>query len=131
MSGAYVDPRRLCQIEILVSDLKRSVAFYDEALGWKPAPAQLHDFVVLSVPDDCPFGIGLRSGIPEKTNGNQVVLYFAADHPQAVIQRVGSCGGHPVFGPNHLPGYGYIWQFADPDGNRFGLYSKTNAAPNA
>jgi predicted enzyme related to lactoylglutathione lyase len=126
-----LDPRSLCQIEIPVSDQQRALAFYRAAFGWEAVPAEIHEFVVLAVPDDCPFGLALvpyvRSG-GEPVPRNGPVLYFATPDPEAVVARVEAAGGRRRFGPTKLAGYGTIFQIEDPDGNRFGLYHKIGPA---
>lgn len=123
-----VDPTRLCQIEIQVSDLKQALRFYECAFGWRAAPAELHEYVVLDVPDHCPFGISLVPGkaaasSSASTHGN-MVLYFAVDDPEKVVVNVVASGGKKRFGPVPLLGYGEIYQVEDPDGTRFGFYVK-------
>ena len=124
MTAALVNPTRLCQIEIQVSDLARAVNFYSEALGWRPVPAEMHELVVLEVPPDCAFGISLRPGRKSPKSGNNLVPYFAVDDAEAVLRQVEAHGGRRVIGPTQLPGYGTIYQCEDPDGTRIGLYAK-------
>ncbi len=121
-----VDPSRLCQIEIQVRDVKQALAFYEAAFGWKAAPAELHEYVVLEVPSHCAFGVSL---VPNKStvvapSNNNLVLYFAVDEPEKVVARVEANGGKKCFGPMPLLGYGSIFQVEDPEGTRFGFYAK-------
>ena len=118
-----IDPQKLCQIEITSSDLERSLAFYEGVFGWKKAPADLHNYIVLSVPSDCPYGISLVPGIPS-TKGRGIVLYYGLENPEEIIDRVEDNGGKILMGPQRLPGYGMIYQFKDPDGNVFGIFSQ-------
>lgn len=124
-----IDPRRLCQVELQVADLKAAAKFYEDAFGWRVVPADLHEYVVLQVPDDCPFGIALtprrHSQGSEATRWeSRVVLYFGVDDPDAVVRAVEAAGGKKRFGPMPLMGYGAIYQVEDPEGTRFGLYLK-------
>lgn len=97
--------------------------FYGEAFGWLPAPAEIHDYVVLAVPDDCPFGIGI---VPSPAAGGVgPILYYACDDPAGMAQKVVAAGGLMRFGPTKLFGYGEIYQLEDPSGVRWGLYKKT------
>ena len=124
MTGTSVNPTRLCQIEIQVSDLARAVNFYSEAFGWRPVPAEMHELVVLEVPPDCTFGISLRPGHKSPKSVNNLVPYFAVDDAEAVLKQVETHGGRRTIGPTKLPGYGTIYQCEDPDGTRIGLYTK-------
>lgn len=122
-----IDPTRLCQVEIQVQDLKAAAKFYEEAFGWSVVPAELHEYVVLKVPDDSPFGIALtpkRTAPTSRWDANNVILYFGVDDPEAVVERVTAAGGRKRFGPMPLMGYGTIYQVEDPEGTRFGLYLK-------
>ncbi len=116
-------PTKLCQIEIPVSDIERSILFYDRVFGWKQVPAEMHEYIVLQVPDDCPYGISL---IPTKKEraGDSIVLYFQTENPARIAEAVKDYGGRLRFGPKKLGAYGDIYQIEDPDGNRFGLYLK-------
>lgn len=120
-----IDPTRLCQVEIQVEDLKAAAKFYEDAFGWRVVPAELHEYVVLQVPDACPFGIALT---PKRAGGGaspgNVVLYFGVDDPEAVVKAVEAAGGKKRFGPMPLMGYGAIYLVEDPEGTRFGLYLK-------
>lgn len=118
-----ISPTRLCQIEIPVSDLGKSGLFYEKTFGWRTAPAEMHEYAVLEVPESCPFGISL---IPtaRPRSGDATVIYFAVDDPKQIAALVSQHGGKIRFGPKKLGGYGEIWQVEDPDGNRFGLYYK-------
>jgi len=118
-----IDPTRLVQIEINVSDLEISLRFYEHAFGWRRVPAEIHNYVVLEVPDHCPFGVALvpRPGKPATAPLPLLVPYFKVEDPEALIKKVEEFGGALVFGPKVLPSYGTIFQVADPDGQRFGL----------
>lgn len=122
-----IDPTKLCQIEIQVRDLDRSILFYQNVLGWHPIPAEIHRVTVLEVPEHCAFGISLighktRHSAAKQVPWSPLVLYFAHDKPQEIIAKVPQYLGRVRFGPKQLPGYGEIFQFMDPDGTRFGLF---------
>lgn len=123
-----VSPKNLCQIEIVVQDLKRSVDFYREVLGWARVPADIHDYAVLQVPEGCPYGISLVpsrvSATTAENYASRATLYFQVENPQAIADRAKEFGGAFVFGPKNLPGYGACYQIADPDGQRIGLFER-------
>jgi predicted enzyme related to lactoylglutathione lyase len=116
-------PTKLCQIEIPVSDIERSILFYNQVFGWKQVPAEMHEYIVLDVPDDCPYGISLIPTKKERT-GDSVVLYFQTENPEMIAEAAKEHGGRLRFGPKRLGAYGNVYQIEDPDGNRFGLYLK-------
>lgn len=123
-----VSPNNLCQIEIVVQDLKRSVDFYEQVMGWLRVPAEIHDYAVLQVPEDCPFGISLVPSRMRDPAAEQYVsratIYFTVENPQSIVDKAKEFGGSFVFGPKKLPGYGACYQIADPDGQRIGLFER-------
>lgn len=119
-----IRPNALVQIEIHVTQLERSKAFYEHAFGWKAVPAEIHNYVVLEVPRECPWGISLVPvSSPIQLNG-QLTLYFEVQDAATIASLAERHGGTKRFGPTKLPAYGSIWQVSDPDGNRFGLFEK-------
>jgi len=121
-----IKPESLCQIEIPVRDLAAGVRFYAAVFGWKAVAAEMHNYVVFDVPTQCPYGISLvpaANGAPDPT-GYRTTLYFSTEDPDEVIQRAETAGGIKRGGPRPIPGYGTVWYFCDPDGNRFGLFQR-------
>jgi len=82
-----LDPAALCQIEIAVTDVARALAFYGGAFGWRPVPAEIHEYVVLEVPPGCPYGLALVPRGAGAGQGGGVVPYFAAEDAEAVARR--------------------------------------------
>lgn len=106
-----------------MTEIERALAFYRDVFGWQRSAAEIHDYVVLEVPEDTSFGVSL---VPQTTvlRGAGPTLYFAVDEPEEIASRAVAAGGGKRFGPTSLPGYGVIWQVEDPDGNRFGLFKR-------
>lgn len=124
MLSMNVNPEALVQIEIHSTQLERSKLFYEHVFGWRAVPAEIHNYVVLDVPRECPWGISLVPTMgPVKPSG-QIVLYFSVDDAESIASLAERHGGSKKFGPTKLPAYGNIWHVADPDGHRFGLFEK-------
>jgi predicted enzyme related to lactoylglutathione lyase len=119
-----IDPKKLCQMEIHAARLDVSRTFYQEVFGWKAVPAEMYNYLVLDVPEDCPFGISIVPSPSAKPSSGQIILYFQVTDAAAIAERATMFGGTKKFGPTRLPAYGSIWQIADPDGHRFGLFEK-------
>ena len=118
-----IDASRLRQIEFLVTDVHRAIEWYENVMGWIRVPAEIHQYIVLSVPEGSGFGIALVPGRKDAEDASAgPVLYWECEDPQAVAQRAVHHGGTKRFGPHRMPGYGEIWQITDPDGNRIGLF---------
>jgi predicted enzyme related to lactoylglutathione lyase len=117
-----IRPESLCQIEIRVSDLEKSISFYRHVFGWEPVPAHFHDYVVLAVPESCSFGISLVPSRSEsKDAGTGVNLFFKAEKPEDIVKAAVLHGGKKL-PSRRMPGYGRVVQFADPDGQVFGIF---------
>jgi predicted enzyme related to lactoylglutathione lyase len=123
-----IDPKKLCQVEIHATRLDVSRKFYEEVFGWKAAPAEIHNYLVLDVPEDCPFGISIVPSFGAKASSGQIILYFQVTDAASIAERAEIFGGSKKFGPTKLPAYGNIWQITDPDGHRFGLFEKQEAS---
>ena len=115
--------QNLCQIEIKVTDIDRSLSFYEKVFGWVRVPADIHEYHVLKVPEEWPFGVSL---VPTKVlnPSNSVVNYFHTNSVQTVLDDARKNGGDVVFGPKILPGYGSLFHIKDPDGNTIGVFSE-------
>ena len=124
MEFTEIDPKKLCQLEIHATRLDVSRKFYEEVFGWRAVPAEIHNYLVLDVPEDCPFGISIVPSLGAKRSSGQIILYFEVHDAAAIAERASHFGGSKKFGPTRLPAYGDIWQIEDPDGHRFGLFEK-------
>jgi predicted enzyme related to lactoylglutathione lyase len=131
---AKVNPTRLCQLLIEVSDLNRAKSFYQDVFGWKPVPAELLEMVVMDVPPDCPFGIALiPKALEQKPISNPLKAgtpwglkaIFAIDDPESIVERCQGWKECQVTGPRTHPGYGLVWDITDPDGLTWGLFKRT------
>lgn len=119
-----VRPDALVQIEIHSTQLERSKLFYENVFGWKTVPAEIHNYLVLDVPPECPWGISLVPTLGVIKPSGQIVLYFQVERAGEIADLAEQFGGSKKFGPTKLPAYGNIWHICDPDGHRFGLFEK-------
>ena len=115
-----VDPSSICQIEIPISDTKESLKFYEEVFGWKAVPIELHQYIVMETPDDCPYGISLIPS-PKSKTGIGTTVYFKVKQLDS-IQKKAEEFGCPLQQGRSLPGYGKVQIIKDPSGNRLGLF---------
>jgi predicted enzyme related to lactoylglutathione lyase len=120
----------LCQIEIRVSDRRRSEQFYAEVLGWKFVPAEILNYSIVDVEPESKFGIALVSGVPSlKEQHANPMIYFKTSDPDGVKIRAAQSGGSLVPAPRKMPGGGAVFNLIDPDGNKIGIYSETDVRP--
>ena len=123
-----IDPSKLCQVEIHATRLDVSRKFYEEVFGWKAVPADIHNYLILAVPETCPFGISIVPSMGVRQSSGQIILYFQVTDAEKIAERAELFGGSKKFGPTKLPAYGKIWQITDPDGHKFGLFEKQDSS---
>ena len=110
--------------EVVSADHERAQRFYSELFDWTvdADPAMGGFGLVDTGAGDAaiPGGIG-----PEEKAGDAGVrIYMRVDDLDRYLKRAVALGGTKVSDPIELPdGYGRIATFADPDGNRVGLWS--------
>lgn len=112
----------LCQIEIQVADLAKSLSFYEAVFGWRKSAADIHDYHVLDVPDEQSFGVALIPIVRSDPTKTKLTLYFRADDPAALLAVAEAAGGKKLSGPTRAMGYGDVYFFEDPNGVKFGLF---------
>lgn len=120
-----LDPTRLCQIELKVANLDLAVAFYRQVFAWLPAPCEIYRYQVLQVPESCAFGIALVQDSSRAFSLSAACLTFQVASKEECVEMVASCGaagGRILREAALLPGYGRVWEIADLDGQRFGLF---------
>jgi catechol 2,3-dioxygenase-like lactoylglutathione lyase family enzyme len=112
----------LAQIHISVTDLDRSVAFYQDVLGIPllfRVPGQPMAFLASG-------DVRLYLGVPEKPEfTSHVVLYFRTDDLDAEHERLTGQGVTFLEAPRvvHRDGTTELWMafFTDPDGHQLGI----------
>ncbi|MFY7930787.1 MAG: VOC family protein [Oligoflexus sp.] len=122
-----LNPQALCQLEFHTVDLEASLRFFAATFGWQPVPITLHEYVVLAVPDDCPFGISLVSHGPQASSESRlqqpVVPYFRWEGSvETLLTLVTRYGGRVLGGPRLIPGYGQVYNLVDPGGIQLGIF---------
>jgi len=120
-----IDPTKIVQLEIPVAKLDEALTFYREVFGWKPTPGEIHNYAIMEVPKDCGIGLSIVGGSQPKQAPHGPVVYFRHDDPEQIVEKVIANGGKKIFGPKPIPPVGQIFQIADPDGNKIGLFTKS------
>ena len=108
--------RRIDNIELAVSDIARSRAFYGKAFGWT-----FTDYG----PDYCEFSDGRLTGglaaVGSPKPGCQLVILYA-DDLEATRTRLEGAGAKIIKPIYAFPG-GRRFHFLDPDGHELGVWS--------
>lgn len=120
-----IDPTKLCQIELAVSDIDAAINFYQKVFGWNASKAKIHNYIVMDVPETCPYGISLvpMPTTSENALSHKVTLYFKTEHLGEISKSALKYGGTATL-EKIIPGYGDITIIQDLDGHRFGLLNQ-------
>ncbi len=106
-------------VELGVTDLAATRAFYEEAFGWRFNEYGA-DYAGIRSPDGEGEVGGLNPGRPAGGDGPLVLLY--SEDLDATVSAVEQAGGTVVSGPYEFPG-GRRFEFTDPSGNRLGVWA--------
>lgn len=120
-------PLTIDYIEIPVTDMLRSQAFYGGAFGWTFTPYGDGYAGIRTAAE----GDGDEAGglvlVDAVTRGGPLVLLYS-DDLEATLTAVEAAGGTIVEGPYDFPG-GRRFHFSDPSGNELGVWATGTAAP--
>jgi predicted enzyme related to lactoylglutathione lyase len=106
-------------VELTVSDLAATRAFYESAFGWR-----FNDYGPTYSGIQAPSGDGEVGGLNAEgtpVRGGPLVLLFSHDL-EATQASVEAAGGTVTSGPYDYPG-GRRFHFTDPSGNELGVFS--------
>jgi uncharacterized protein len=126
------------QVTFAVSELVRSLDFYERAFGWpRNQRIDYPNYVELLPPDGGTLGLYERQGFAEEVGAEPVAipngqvppayLYTRVDDVEATVARIEDAGGRPL---SRLTARAWGEQaawFADPDGNVVAVAGQTAA----
>lgn len=108
---------RLAYVNVAVSDLDRSVAFFRDRIG---LALKFSDAEFGYAEFDTP-GAGFALARDPAAAGRHTGIGFAVEDLDAAHARLAEAGVEFTRPPTHEPWGGYMAIFADPDGNTFYL----------
>jgi hypothetical protein len=112
--------------ELVGSQPKETMAFYENVFGWKGKGGDAEGFVYFEI-DATQGGRGTHGGIGGSQDGTAAVtVYAGVDDVQAYLDKAEALGGTKTFGPMDVSPETQIGQFKDPQGNIFGLFRHTH-----
>lgn len=111
----------IVHVEISATDPAASSRFYEQLLGWKIEHDPRFDYYMFDAEGGPGGGFVKADGKDYKAG--DVVFYADTDDIDATLKRVESLGGKVLAGKTEIPGMGWFAFFADPSGNRIGLYT--------
>ena len=124
-SDFFLTPNSICQIKIGVSNMKKSLNFYERVFGWKKSPVYIHDLSVLDVRGS---GLGVAL-VPDKSStGQRLTLYFSVSSEElieTILEKAEKLtDSENYFERVYVPSYGSVCYIFDPDRTRIGLFLK-------
>ncbi len=118
----------IVHVEFPASNPEEAAGFYTELFGWKHQEMQGNYWMF-----DTGNGLGGgynpvgEGGIYEVKPG-EVLVYVSTDDIEASLARAEALGGSTITGKSPIPGMGWYAVFADPSGNKVGLYTSDQQA---
>ncbi len=121
----------VCWFEIPVLDLERAVAFYRSVLGCDFARATIDGNEMALFPAD-PAAGGASGALARGDNyvpGHQGArVYFRVADAAAAAARAQAAGGRTLYPPTAVPGYGWVAEFEDSEGNCVAVFAAAGPA---
>ena len=115
----------IVHVEISAKDPAAASKFYRELCGWNIQ----HDtnFNYFNWRGEGGPGGGFIEANAQDNKPGDIVPYVAADDIDAFLKKAESLGAKTLTPKTEIPGQGWFAMFADPSGNRIGVFSGMNA----
>lgn len=114
----------IVHIEFSAKDPEAAGTFYAELFGWQVASMPDFDYVTFNS-EGGPGGGFVRvsdEGHVAYRPGD-VIAYIGTDNIEATLAKAEALGGKTLLGKTEIPNIGWFAIFADPTGNRVGLFT--------
>jgi predicted enzyme related to lactoylglutathione lyase len=111
---------RVMHFEFIAKDRPRLREFYTGLFGWTPEDVPGMDYTMLHPGDsgiDGAVGTAQPNGLPAG-----MTIYVQVDDVEKGLAEAQKRGAKTVQTPYDVPGVGRLAVFADPEGNRVGLW---------
>ncbi len=114
----------IVHIDISAKDTAAASKFYAELCGWHIDFAP--DFTYYQFRGDGGPGGGFVKVDGQMYKQGDILLYIAADDIEAFLKKAATLGGKTLQPKTEIPGVGWFALFADPSGNRMGVFTAKN-----
>ncbi len=111
--------RSIVHIEIPAADQRAAARFYQEAFDFETNPVPDMDYTTFMTGN---VGGGFPTAGTMATVG-EVLVYLSSDDIEGDLRKVEDLGGKTVTPKMEIPNMGWFAIFADPTGNKIGLYT--------
>jgi predicted enzyme related to lactoylglutathione lyase len=110
--------RAIVHIEIPAGDAAEAAAFYSDLFGWDIQRDEAMHYTM--------FETGSVAGgfnpLSEQVKPGDILLYIESEDIEADLKRIEDKGGKTLMPKQEIPNMGWFVFFADPAGNRMGLF---------
>src|SRR5438105_8208721 len=114
--------KTIVHFEIPANDLEKQKEFYSKCFGWKFQEAKMPGmeyWLISTGPRNKSVGGGMyKKMAPNETPRN----YVNVDNLDSAIETFKSAGGSEIVGRQEVPGMGWSFIGADPEGNMLALW---------
>lgn len=110
----------IVHIEIAAKEPKAAGKFYQEVFGWTITVDERFDYVQFDAGEGPG---GAFPGLDEQYKPGDVVIYILTEDIDATLAQVKANGGKALLPKTEIPEMGWYAFFADPTGNRIGLFT--------
>jgi predicted enzyme related to lactoylglutathione lyase len=117
----------IVHVEIPANDPKTTGEFYSKVFDWKLELDPAFDYLQFDGQGG-PGGafVQVDENGPTQVKANSLLMYIGTDDIDGDLARIESHGGSVVAPKMEIPGQGWFAIFADPTGNKLGLYTGLN-----
>ncbi len=124
----------IVHFDIPADDLDRATKFYRDVFGWEiarmPGPMEYMGVRTTATGEDgMPKGPGVNGGMMKRMHPDQKPTnYIGVEDVQAHADRIVAAGGEIILPKVPVPGFGWLAQFKDPEGNILALWQSDRSA---
>jgi len=112
----------IVHIEFSAKDREAAGKFYSEIFGWQIQQMPEMNYATFEAEGGPGGGF---NPLTEENPAGTVTVYIETDDIDATLAKIAARGGKMVQPKAEIPGYGWMGIFADPTGNKVGLYTAT------
>ena len=117
--------KTVVHFEIPAGDVEKLSKFYADSFGWKFKKMPMGDFEYWMISTG-PQGRTVTGGMYKKTGPTDGPRnHIAVEEIDSAIATFKKAGGKEVMGKQQIPGSGWTFLGADPEGNVIGIFQST------
>lgn len=116
----------IVHIEFSAKDLVAAARFYNQLFGWTTEQEPQMNYATFRAEGGPGGGF---SPLTENNSPGTVLVYILSADIEADLAKAASLGGKIITHKMEIPGEGWMGVFADPTGNKVGLFTNSRPMP--